>query len=87
MAGADPGAVSGHAKKRQRDEMGTLVEAFNEMAGELQENREVITRSTAELRRSNRELDARRRYIETLLANLSTAVVSPGGGSDGVFAR
>jgi two-component system nitrogen regulation sensor histidine kinase NtrY len=58
------------------DEMGTLVEAFNEMAAELQENREVITRSTAELRRSNRELDARRRYIETLLANISTAVVS-----------
>ena len=58
------------------DEMGTLVEAFNEMAGELQENRAVITRSTAELRRSNRELDSRRRYIETLLANLSTAVIS-----------
>ena len=53
-----------------------LVEAFNDMAAELQENREVITRSTAELRRSNRALDERRRYIETLLANLSTAVVS-----------
>ena len=58
------------------DELGMLVEAFNDMAAELQENREVITRSTAELRRSNRALDERRRYIETLLANLSTAVVS-----------
>jgi two-component system nitrogen regulation sensor histidine kinase NtrY len=56
--------------------MGMLVDAFNEMAGELQENREVITRSTAELRRSNQALDERRRYIETLLANLSTAVIS-----------
>jgi two-component system nitrogen regulation sensor histidine kinase NtrY len=36
----------------------------------------VITRSTADLRRSNRELDERRRYIETLVAHLSTAVVS-----------
>jgi len=58
------------------DELGMLVEAFNEMAGELQESREVITRSTADLRRSNRALDERRRYIETLLANLSTAVLS-----------
>jgi len=58
------------------DELGMLVEAFNEMAGELQENREVITRSTADLRRTNRALDERRRYIETLVANLSTAVIS-----------
>jgi two-component system nitrogen regulation sensor histidine kinase NtrY len=39
------------------DEMGLLVDAFNEMAAELEENREVITRSTAELRRSNKALD------------------------------
>jgi two-component system nitrogen regulation sensor histidine kinase NtrY len=67
---------------RVGDEMGMLVDAFNEMAGELQENREVITRSTAELRRSNQALDERRRYIETLVANLSTAVISldPAGG-------
>jgi len=58
------------------DELGTLVESFNEMAGELQESREVITRSTADLRRSNQALDERRRYIETLIANISTAVIS-----------
>jgi two-component system nitrogen regulation sensor histidine kinase NtrY len=58
------------------DELGMLVEAFNEMAAELEENREVISRSTADLRRSNRALEERRRYIETLLANLSTAVLS-----------
>jgi len=58
------------------DEMGMLVDAFNDMASELQENREVITRSTADLRSSNRALEERRRYIETLLANLSTAVLS-----------
>ena len=58
------------------DEMALLVDAFNDMAAELQESRTVITRSTADLRRSNRELDERRRYIEALLANLSTAVIS-----------
>jgi two-component system nitrogen regulation sensor histidine kinase NtrY len=58
------------------DELSTLVDAFNEMAGELQENRAVITRSTADLRRSNRALDERRRYIETLIEGLSVGVVS-----------
>jgi len=58
------------------DELGMLVEAFNDMAAELQESRETITRSTADLRRSNRALEERRRYIETLIANLSTAVLS-----------
>jgi two-component system nitrogen regulation sensor histidine kinase NtrY len=58
------------------DEVGQLVEAFNEMAGQLQESREVITRNTADLRRSNQALDERRRYIETLVAQLSTAVIS-----------
>jgi len=58
------------------DEVGQLVDAFNEMAGQLQESREVITRSTADLRRSNQALDERRRYIETLVAHLGTAVVS-----------
>jgi two-component system nitrogen regulation sensor histidine kinase NtrY len=58
------------------DEIGTLVEAFNEMAAQLQESQRVITRSTAELRESNRALDERRRYIETLVANLSTGVLS-----------
>jgi len=58
------------------DEVGMLVDSFNEMAAELQENREVITRGTAELRRSNQALDERRRYIETLVAQLSTGVIS-----------
>jgi two-component system nitrogen regulation sensor histidine kinase NtrY len=58
------------------DEVGQLVDAFNDMAGQLQESREVITRGTAELRKSNQALDERRRYIETLVAHLSTAVLS-----------
>lgn len=58
------------------DEVGQLVDAFNEMAGQLQESREVITRSTVDLRRTNQALDERRRYIETLVAQLGTAVLS-----------
>jgi len=62
------------------DEVGQLVDAFNDMAGQLQESREVITRNTADLRRGNQALDERRRYIETLLAHLGTAVISLDSG-------
>jgi two-component system, NtrC family, nitrogen regulation sensor histidine kinase NtrY len=44
------------------DEVGTLVAAFNRM--------------TAELQQSHQELDARRRYMEILLANINAGVVS-----------
>ena len=70
------GNLDVRVKADSGDEIGTLVEAFNEMAAQLQESQRVITRSTAELRESNRALDERRRYIETLVANLSTSVVS-----------
>jgi len=44
------------------DEIGTLVAAFNRMTGELQQ--------------SHHELDARRRYMEIILANITAGVVS-----------
>ena len=44
------------------DEVGTLVAAFNHM--------------TAELQQSHQELEARRRYMEILLANINAGVVS-----------
>jgi two-component system nitrogen regulation sensor histidine kinase NtrY len=44
------------------DEIGTLVGAFNRM--------------TADLKTSRTELDARRRYLETLLGNIAAGVVS-----------
>jgi len=61
---------------RAGDEVGVLIDAFNDMAAQLQESRAVIQRSNADLLSSNRELDERRRYIETLVASLSTAVLS-----------
>jgi two-component system nitrogen regulation sensor histidine kinase NtrY len=44
------------------DEIGTLVAAFNQM--------------TADLKASNSELEARRRYVELVLANIAGGVVS-----------
>jgi PAS domain S-box-containing protein len=47
---------------RRSDEIGTLVSAFNEM--------------TAQLSESQRALDERRRYLETILANIGAGVIS-----------
>jgi two-component system nitrogen regulation sensor histidine kinase NtrY len=64
-----------------RDEFGSLVEAFNTMAGELAASQRKLERSRVDLERKNVQLDDRRRYIETVLERVATGVVSV--GSDG----
>ena len=54
------------------DELGSLVEAFNMMAAELSTSREKLEQSTRDLARKNIEVDARRRYIETILERVAT---------------
>ena len=61
-----------------RDEFGSLVEAFNAMAGELATSQRRLDRSTKDLERKNSELDERRRYIETILERIATGVISIG---------
>jgi len=51
------------------DEIGILVGAFNKMTGELE-------RTTRDLEKSYRENEQRRAYIETVLRNVGTGVVS-----------
>jgi two-component system nitrogen regulation sensor histidine kinase NtrY len=58
------------------DELGILVESFNRMTADLKAGSETIERRNLELSRSNRELMERRRYIETLLENITAGVVS-----------
>jgi two-component system nitrogen regulation sensor histidine kinase NtrY len=52
-----------------RDEIGTLSVAFNEMAGQLQHQRN-------QLIESNEQIDARRRFSEAVLAGVSAGVVA-----------
>jgi two-component system nitrogen regulation sensor histidine kinase NtrY len=61
-----------------RDEFGSLVEAFNTMAGELAASQQKLERSRLDLERKNVELDDRRRYIETVLERIATGVISLG---------
>ena len=61
-----------------RDEFGSLIEAFNSMAGELATSQRKLERSRLDLERKNLQLDERRRYIETVLERIATGVVSIG---------
>jgi two-component system nitrogen regulation sensor histidine kinase NtrY len=58
------------------DELGSLVESFNMMAAELRTSRERIEQSRRDLQQKNLEVDARRRYIETILERVATGVIS-----------
>jgi two-component system nitrogen regulation sensor histidine kinase NtrY len=74
---------AGHLDQRvepqSNDEFGSLVEAFNSMAGELATSRRRVERSTLELERKHVEVENRRRYIETILERITTGVVSVNG--------
>jgi two-component system nitrogen regulation sensor histidine kinase NtrY len=59
-----------------RDEFGSLVEAFNTMAGELAASQQKLERSRLDLEQKNVEVEERRRYIETILERIATGVVS-----------
>jgi two-component system nitrogen regulation sensor histidine kinase NtrY len=61
-----------------RDEFGSMVEAFNNMAGELAASQRKLERSRVDLERKNLQLDERRRYIETVLERIATGVISIG---------
>ena len=58
------------------DEFGSMIEAFNAMAAELASSRRRLERAAVDLERKNREVDGRRRYIETIVDRVATGVVS-----------
>jgi two-component system nitrogen regulation sensor histidine kinase NtrY len=63
------------------DEFGSMIEAFNAMAAELASSRRRLERAAVDLERKNREVEARRRYIETILDRAATGVnsIDPAG--------
>jgi two-component system nitrogen regulation sensor histidine kinase NtrY len=70
------GRLDQRVEPQSNDEFGSLVDAFNTMAGELAASRRKVDRSTIELERKHQEVEGRRRYIETILERITTGVVS-----------
>jgi two-component system nitrogen regulation sensor histidine kinase NtrY len=61
---------------RADDELGTLIQSFNAMTRQLQENRVAIELAARELQEANRQLEARGNTIEAILENIPTGVIS-----------
>jgi two-component system nitrogen regulation sensor histidine kinase NtrY len=70
------GRLDHRVKAETGDEFGSLIDAFNRMAGELAANRRRLERSSVELERKHHDVERRRRYVETVLDRLATGVVS-----------
>jgi len=58
------------------DEIGLLVDSFNNMTEELKSNRRKIESAHENLKATNVELDRRRDYTETILKNIGAGVIS-----------
>ena len=72
------GRLDHRIEPETRDEFGSLIEAFNTMAGELAASQRKLERSRLDLERKHVEVEERRRYIETVLERIATGVVSIG---------
>ncbi|MHC1581274.1 MAG: sensor histidine kinase, partial [Methanopyraceae archaeon] len=70
------GNLGVHLEVEARDELGTLVTSFNDMVRELNHHKTEAERASRDLRIASEVSEARRRYIETLLENVTTGVVS-----------
>jgi len=63
-------------EKESDDEMGLLVDSFNQMTSDLQASKKQLESVNLALQHSNIELDERRHYIETILQNVPAGVIS-----------
>jgi two-component system nitrogen regulation sensor histidine kinase NtrY len=63
-------------EKESDDEMGLLVDSFNQMTRDLQTSKIQLESVNVALQESNIEHDERRQYIETILQNVPAGVIS-----------
>jgi two-component system nitrogen regulation sensor histidine kinase NtrY len=59
-----------------KDEIGILVDSFNQMTKDLKDSQAQIAQANQDLKQKNIELDQRRNYIETVLRNVPAGVIS-----------
>jgi len=62
--------------KTSEDEFGTLVDSFNRMTQDLKASNSQIEKAHDELRKSNIEIEQRRRYMEIVLRDVGAGVIS-----------
>ncbi|MDV2496116.1 MAG: ATP-binding protein [bacterium] len=70
------GNLDFHIDVKADDEIGMLVDSFNKMTYDLKVSKGDLEQAAENLRSSNVELDERRSYIETILQNIKTGVIS-----------
>ncbi|WP_462327741.1 sensor histidine kinase [Desulfobaculum sp.] len=70
------GDLSVRLEDTSSDELGFLVQSFNEMAKDLQLSRSELTEANERLNQQNQELEQRGRYIEAVLDNITAGVIS-----------
>ncbi|MBI1920927.1 MAG: HAMP domain-containing protein [Geobacter sp.] len=73
VAGGD---LDVHLGTEGNDEIGIVVASFNRMTDDLRTNQLALRQTNEELTRSNLELEQRRRYMETVLRNVTAGVIS-----------
>ena len=61
---------------RGHDELGVLVDSFNQMTGQLALSRKQIDDFTGSLQQAVEEIERRRKLMETILENIPTGVLS-----------
>ncbi|MBI1820317.1 MAG: HAMP domain-containing protein [Nitrospirae bacterium] len=59
-----------------KDEIGVLVHSFNTMTSDLKLNKNQLEEANTSLKTSNLEIEQRRAYIEAILENIGTGVIS-----------
>lgn len=76
------GNLDVRVKTRMKDEIGLLVDSFNKMTEDLKHSKLSLEEANRSLRDSNIELEQRRAYIETVMENIATGVISTNKNGD-----
>jgi len=63
-------------ERQSSDEMGLLVDSFNQMTVNLNQSNKKLAETHTALQRSSQESEQRRRYTEIILQNVSAGVIS-----------
>lgn len=70
------GDLSVRLEDRSDDELGFLVQSFNRMAEDLEQSQDSVHQANERLAQQNQELERRGQYIEAVLNNITSGVIS-----------